>query len=267
MNKIRKLPVIIGIMLFIIAAVAGCGGAAKEQPGTTAEPVNLTIAAAASLKDATEDIKAAYEKQHQNVTLTFNLASSGTLQKQIEEGAPADLFISAGKPQMDALEQKGLLIDDSRKDLLGNELVLIAGKDSELTGFEGLTGAGVGKISIGTPETVPAGQYAKEALTSMELWDQIQPKLVLAKDVRQVLTYVETGNVDAGLVYRSDAAVGKDIKVVASAPADSHKPVVYPVALIKDTKNQKDTEDFANYLFGDEAAKIFDKYGFTTLTK
>lgn len=266
MRKMRKLPVIIGIMLFIMAAVVGCGGA-KEQPKTAAEPVNLTIAAAASLKDATEDIEAAYKKQHPNVTLTFTLASSGTLQKQIEEGAPADLFISAGKSQMDALAQKGLIIDASRKDLLGNELVLIAGKDSKLAGFEGLTDASVGKISIGTPETVPAGKYAQEALTSLKIWDKIQSKLVLAKDVRQVLTYVETGNVDAGLVYRSDAAVGKDIKVVAAAPADSHKPVVYPMALIKSTKHQKETEDFANYLFGDEAAKVFDKYGFTTLKK
>lgn len=260
----KRIFVFLTLMLFVVAAVPGCGGA-KEQPKANIEPVNLTVSAAASLQDTTGELKAIYEKQHPDVTITFNLAASGTLQKQIEEGAPADLFISAGKSQIDALAEKGLIVDASRKDLLGNELVLIAGKDSKLTGFEGLTDTSVKKISIGTPETVPAGQYAKETLTSLKLWDQLQPKMVLAKDVRQVLTYVETGNVDAGLVYRTDAITGKEIKIVAAAPTGSNKPIVYPMAVIKSTKHQKEAEEFAKFMQGDDAVKVFEKYGFKVL--
>lgn len=252
----------LALVLLVAVSVIGCGGQ-KEQPKT--EPVNLNISAAASLTDAMKELESLYESKNAGVTITLNLASSGTLQKQIEEGAPADLFISAGKSQMDALSQKGLIIEESRKDLLGNELVLVAGKDSTLAGFEGLTGENVKKISIGTPETVPAGQYAKETLTTLKLWDQLQTKMVLAKDVRQVLTYVETGNVDAGLVYRTDAATSTSVKVVAAAPAGSNKPILYPMALIKSTKYQKQTEDFAKFLQGDDAAKIFEKYGFKVI--
>ncbi|MDD4239719.1 MAG: molybdate ABC transporter substrate-binding protein [Desulfotomaculaceae bacterium] len=258
----KKIFVLIALMLFVVAFAAGCGGE-KEQPKT--EPVNLTISAAASLTDATAELKTLYEKQHSNVTLTFNLAASGTLQKQIEEGAPSDFFISAGKSQMDTLQQKGLLIDSTRKDLLGNELVLIGGGDSKLTAFNDLAGTSVVKISIGTPETVPAGKYAKDVLTKLNLWDQLQSKMVLAKDVRQVLTYVETGNVDAGLVYRTDAATSNNVKIVAAAPADSSAPIVYPMAVLKSTKHQQEAEGFATFLTSDDAVKVFEKYGFKVL--
>lgn len=258
----KKTLTFLVLALFIMAFVAGCGG--TKEPAKT-EPVNLNISAAASLTDAAGELKTLYETKNAGVTLTYNLAASGTLQKQIEEGAPADLFISAGKSQMDALSQKGLIVEESRQDLLGNELVLIAGKDSKLAKFEDLTDASVGKISIGTPETVPAGNYAKETLTNLKLWEQLQPKMVLAKDVRQVLTYVETGNVDAGLVYRTDAATSDKVKIIAAAPAGSSKPIVYPMAVIKSTKLQKDAEDFAAFLTTDEAVKIFEKYGFKVL--
>ncbi|OPX90257.1 MAG: Molybdate-binding periplasmic protein precursor [Pelotomaculum sp. PtaB.Bin104] len=258
----KKYPVLFALMLFILAVVAGCSGG-KEQPET--KPVNLTISAAASLQDAMGELKTVYEKQHPDVTLTYNLGSSGTLQKQIEEGAPSDLFISAGKSQMDALAQKGLIVDSTHKNLLENELVLISGKDSKLTGFDGLTDASVKKISIGTPETVPAGKYAKDTLTSLKLWDQLQTRMVLAKDVRQVLTYVETGNVDAGLVYRTDAITSSNVKIVAAAPAGSSAPIVYPMAVINRSKHQKEAEAFAAFLTSEEAVKIFEKYGFIVL--
>lgn len=260
----KKIYVFLAFLLFAVVALTGCGGS-KELPKAETEPVNLTVSAAASLKDAVGELKTIYEKQHTDVTITNNLAASGTLQKQIEEGAPADLFISAGKSQMDALSQKGLIIEESRKDLLGNEMVLIAGKDSKLTGFDGLTDPSIEKISIGTPETVPAGKYAQEALISLKLWDQLQSKIVQAKDVRQVLTYVETGNVDAGLVYRTDAIVGKDIKVISAAPEGSYKSIVYPIAIIKSTKYQKQTEEFVKFLQTDEAVKVFEKYGFKVI--
>lgn len=258
----KRVFIFLIVMLFVVASVTGCGGE-KEQAKT--EPVGLTVSAAASLTDAMGELKTIYEKQHQDVTLTFNLAASGTLQKQIEEGAPADLFISAGKSQMDALAQKGLIVDSTRKDLLGNELVLIAGNDSKLTEFNSLTDESVKKISIGTPETVPAGKYAKDTLTTLKLWEQLEPKMVLAKDVRQVLTYVETGNVDAGLVYRTDAVTSNNVKIVAAAPAGSSAPIVYPMALIKSTKQQQAAEAFAAFLTSDDAVKVFEKYGFKVL--
>jgi len=258
----KKILVFLVLMLFIVASIAGCGGT-KEQSKT--EPVNLNISAAASLQDAAGELKTIYETKNAGITITLNLAASGTLQKQIEEGAPADLFISAGKSQMDALAQKGLIVDTSRKDLLGNELVLITGKDNQLTEFNDLTGANVKKISIGTPETVPAGKYAKDTLTTLNLWEQLQPKMVLAKDVRQVLTYVETGNVDAGLVYRTDAAISDKVKIVAAAPAGSSAPIVYPMAVIKSTKHQQEAEAFAAFLTSDDAVKVFEKYGFKVL--
>jgi len=177
-----------------IVLLAGCGGAKEEPVG--AETLDLTVAAAASVQDVAKELKRVYGEKNSGVVITYNFASSGTLQKQIEEGAPVDLFISAGKSQMDALEEKGLILPGTRKNLLGNDLVLIAGKDSGLASFDELDDQTTEKISIGTPETAPAGRYAKEALISLGLWEKIQPKLVLAKDVRQVLTYVETGNVD-----------------------------------------------------------------------
>ncbi|MDD4170366.1 MAG: molybdate ABC transporter substrate-binding protein [Desulfotomaculaceae bacterium] len=246
------------LALFVMVSIAGCGG--TKEPAT-----ELNISAAASLQDAAGELKTLYETKNAGVTLILNTASSGTLQKQIEEGAPADLFISAGKSQMDALSQKGLIIEESRKDLLGNELVLIAGKDSNLAKFEDLADASVGQIGIGTPETVPAGKYAKETLTNLNLWEQLEPKMVPGKDVRQVLTYVESGNVDAGLVYRTDAAVSSNVKIIAAAPAGSSAPIVYPMAVIKDTKHQSEAEDFAAFLTTDEAVKVFEKYGFKVL--
>lgn len=264
----RNLAVIL-LLIFTLVFMGGCGSK-ENTTGKDQEPaqkVELNISAAASLKDAAEELKSTYITQHPNVTITYNFASSGTLQKQIEEGAPSDLFISAGKSQMDALAEKDLIVADSRKDLLGNELVLIAGKDSSLQDFAGLTDAAIKKISIGTPETVPAGKYAKEALTTLNLFDQIQPKLVMAKDVRQVLTYVETGNVDAGLVYRSDTYQAENIKIVAAAPKDSHKPIVYPMALIKASEKQDTAGEFADFLSSKEAADVFSKYGFDPLAK
>ncbi len=261
------------IVFILLLAVALAGGCAKKEADTTKEPatpaktVELNVAAAASLKDAATELQSMYTAKHPEVKITFNFAASGTLQKQIEEGAPTDLFISAGKKQMDALAEKDLLVADSRKDLLGNDLVLIAGKDSILKDLNGLTDPAIKKISIGTPETVPAGKYAQEALTSLNLYDQLQAKIVMAKDVRQVLTYVETGNVDAGLVYKSDTYGADKVKVVTVVPESSHKPIVYPMSIIKASKNQKEAQAFADFLASSEAAAVFSKYQFNPLVK
>lgn len=264
-----KKSVFTALFALLLIFSAGCSNTQNDQQQTgeqTSAPVNLTVAAAASLQDAMKELADVYRKIEPGVTIDFNFASSGTLQKQIEEGAPLDLFLSAGQKQMDAVAAKGLIDPATRRDLLGNEMVLIIPGSGKITKFEELAGTGINKISIGTPETVPAGKYAKETLVSQNLWEKVQSKLVLAKDVRQVLTYVETGNVDAGLVYKSDAMLGKDIKIAASAPAGSHQPIVYPVAVVKGTKYPQQAKAFAAFLTSPEAAAIFKKYGLITLT-
>lgn len=262
----KKLFCLLFSAVFMAAALMGCSD--SKEPAAKTEPVELTISAAKSLSDAAAELKDMYQDKHSNVTITYNFGASGTLQKQIEEGAPADLFISAGVKQMDALEEKDMIDKDSRGDLLGNELVLVAKEGIELKGFDGLADKSIEKMSIGVPETVPAGKYAKEALTSLDLWNKVESKIVYAKDVRQVLTYVETGNVDAGLVYRSDVVgAGEKAKIVAAAPKDSHKPIIYPMAILKDSTQKAETVKFTEFLKSSEAAKVFEKYGFQPLEK
>lgn len=226
------------------------------------------ISAAASLKDAMGEVETAYESKKPEVNLILNFGSSGTLQQQIEQGAPVDVFFSASSKQMDALEEKQLIKKETRKDILGNELVLITGKENNtITSFEDLNKQEVKHIGIGNPESVPAGKYAKEALTSMKLYDGLKAKYVEAKDVRQVLSYVETGNAEAGLVYKSDTVVSDKVKIIAVASEDSHKPIVYPATVISSTKQDAAAEEFAKFLQTDEAIQIFLKYGFTELKK
>lgn len=254
----RKLICLLA-MLAVLAA-AGCSGNGETASG--AGRVKLVVGTAASLQDAMEEAAAVYNSGQRGVEIVLTFASSGVLQKQIEEGAPVDVFISAGVAQVDALEQNNLLAPGSRRDLLRNELVLIAPVDSPLAGFSDLTGPGFDKIAVGTPETVPAGEYAREALASMGLWESLQPKLVLGRDVRQVLAYVETGNVDAGLVFRTDALTSHRVKVVAVVPVGAHKPIIYPIAVINDTAHPKEAGELVIFLTGQRAREIFVRHGF-----
>ncbi|HZW82775.1 MAG TPA: molybdate ABC transporter substrate-binding protein [Candidatus Deferrimicrobium sp.] len=257
-----RVACLVTLSLLLMISLTGCGTAGNN-------PKELTVSAAASLKDSLTEIQKKYLQKNPGIKLTFNFAASGTLQQQIEQGAPVDLFISASKTQVDALEQKNLLIKESRVDLLGNELVLVVGKDNtDITSIRDLTKASVGKISIGTPGSVPAGKYAQEALTKLNLWDTLQPKMVLAaKDVTQVLNYIEAGNVDAGFVYRSDALKSNKVKVIEVVPASSHQPIVYPAAIVASTKNMQETKDFIKYLQSSEVQQVFKKYGFQILER
>jgi molybdate transport system substrate-binding protein len=250
------------LSLLLMVSLTGCGTAGNH-------PKELTVSAAASLKDSLMEIQKNYRQQNPGIKITFNFAASGTLQQQIEQGAPADLFISASKTQVDALEQKNLLVKESRVDLLGNELVLVVGKNNtSITCIQDLTKASVGKISIGTPGSVPAGKYAQESLTNLNLWDTLQPKMVLAaKDVTQVLNYIEAGNVDAGFVYRSDALRSNEVKVIALVPPSSHQPIVYPAAIVAITKNVQEANAFIKYLQSSEVQQVFSKYGFQILER
>lgn len=209
------------------------------------------------------EIESTYKQSHTDIDFSNNFASSGTLATQIDQGAPVDVFISAAAKQMDDLEGKGLIVPGSRRILLRNSLVLIVPLDSKLRDFSGLTQAGIRLIAVGDPASVPAGQYGRQTLLALHLLDKISAKLVFAKDVRQVLTYVETGNADAGLVYGSDAKSSGKVRVVATAPETTHDPIVYPAAVVKGSHDQAASLRFVEYLGSPAASTIFVKYGFT----
>lgn len=228
-----------------------------------ARKVDLTISAAISLQNALQEVATLYHTGHPDVQVHLNLGASGTLQRQIEQGAPVDLFLSAAESEMDGLESKGFVLRDTRKNLLTNSVVLIVPKGSNgIRHFQDLTQAAVKIIAIGNPESVPAGKYAEQVLTHFGLYDTLRPKFVFAKDVRAVLTYVETGNADAGIVYETDALTSSQVTVIATAPPGSHAPVVYPVAVIAASRNVEAAKEFESFLFGPESAAVFRKYGF-----
>ena len=223
---------------------------------------NLTVSAAISLKPALEEIAKAYGKETKN-KLAFNFGASGTLERQIESGAPVDVFISAASKQVEELESKGLILPGTKRVLLENSLVLVVptGK-SGISRFEDLTKASIKKIAVGDPKTVPAGQYAAEVFEKLNLTKAISAKLVTAENVRQVLTYVETGNVDAGVVYLTDALGSRAVSLAARAEPSWHSPIVYPIAVLKATKHEVAAKAFENYLSIREATQIFQKRGF-----
>ncbi|MGE5630595.1 MAG: molybdate ABC transporter substrate-binding protein [Caulobacteraceae bacterium] len=257
----RKIVLLIAFM----ASIMFLQGCTQEKPQKVQKEV--FVFAAASLKDSLTDIKYNFEKD-KDIKLMLNFAASGTLQKQIEEGAPADLFILAGRKQMDALENENMIENGSRTNLLKNRLVLVVSKDykDKIKTIADLADLDI-KISIGEPETVPAGLYAKESLTSMKLWDKLSSKIVFAKDVKQVLTYVERGETAAGIVYASDASVIKDSYVVETVEENTHSPIVYPAAILSSSKDKDSSKMFLDYLMSSESQRIFEKYGFSTVVK
>ncbi|WP_425058261.1 Molybdate-binding protein ModA [Sporomusa carbonis] len=266
MNKNSGL--LLAIVLLVTLLATGCSSTnqAPQAPSAAAQPpVDLTISAAVSLKDALAEIQSTYQAKNPNVRLVYNLGASGSLQKQIEQGAPADIFISASPKQMDELEAKNLINKATRKNLVENKLVVVVPKESkvEIATFADLAKNNVQKLALGEPASVPAGQYAQEAMKKLNIWDKAKDKIVFAKDVRTVLAYVETGNVDAGIVYKTDALSSEKVKIAATAPEGSHKPVVYPAAVLSGAKQSKAAEDFLAYLYSAESKAIFEKHGFS----
>jgi molybdate transport system substrate-binding protein len=249
-------------VIFILVSLLAVSGCAPAKP-------TLNVSAAGSLTDVISEINKLYAGDNPQVDLTENFASSGTLQTQIENGAPTDVFLSAAQKQMNALQDQQLIIDESRKDLLCNKVVLIVPSDSELdiTGFEDLTGDLVQKIAIGDPDFVPAGMYAKQTFEQLGIMEQLQSKLVMGSDVRQVLIYVEEGNVDAGIVFITDALLTDRVKVVSNAPDNINNSIVYPVAIIKTCKDREIAQAYIDYLYSNEAKMVFEKYGFTVVEK
>ena len=235
-----------------------------------AQDKTVTVFAAASMKNAIDDINAAFIKAT-GIKAVASLAASSALAKQIEQGAPADMFASADLDWMDYLEKKNLIKNDSRVNLLGNRLVLIAPKESKLNnvtigqGFDIAKLAGDGRIAVADVRAVPAGKYAKAALEKLGGWSAAEPKLASAENVRAALALVGRGEAPLGIVYETDAKIEKNVKIVGRFPEDSHPAIVYPVALTTNAKPE--AARYLDFLRSGLAKTIFETYGFTFLIK
>lgn len=240
--------------------------ATTEAAQAAGEETEILVAAAASLKNAyEEELIPMFQGKYPGVTVKGTYDSSGKLQTQIEEGLEADVFMSAATKQMTALDEEGMIASDTITNLLENKIVLIVptGSDSKLAKFEDIENAE--SIALGDPASVPAGQYAEEALTNLGIWDKIQDKVSLGTNVTEVLNQVAAASADAGIVYATDAASMADkVEVVAEAPEGSlAKKVIYPVAVVKNTAHEEQAKNFVEFLKTDEAMKVFEAYGFT----
>jgi molybdate transport system substrate-binding protein len=231
---------------------------------TSISAAELTVYAAASLTDALKEIAAAYEKQSGD-KLQFNFGASSMLARQIEEGAPADLFFSADEAKMDALEKKDLLLPGTRRSLLSNLLVLVVPTDASAApkSAADLVKSEFKKIALAEPQTVPAGIYAREYLQKLGLWDAVKEKVVPTENVRAALAAVESGNVEVGIVYKTDSLISKKVKVAVEVPAAEGPKISYPIAVLKSSRQPDRAKKFAEYLAGPTPRSVFEKFGFT----
>lgn len=261
MKKILTLAAAV-VLAMSMMIMTGCGGSEEKD---AAEKPEVTVLAAASLTDALDEIIAEYEKDA-DCTITPSYAGSGDLVQQIEGGAPCDIFISASKANMDQLEEGDYIDKETRQDLLLNTLTLIATaeKNDDIT-MDTLTSDAAGTIAVGEPETVPAGKYATQVFDNMAITDQLEGKIVYAKDVRAVLNYVESGDADCGFVYRTDALMMDESKgaIISDVDESLHDPIVYPAAILKDAPQAEAAADFYEFIRSDFAKEVFEKYGFT----
>jgi molybdate transport system substrate-binding protein len=259
--KIKRLfrVIFLSVLMLVFCTSASETSSAGDKP-------ILQVLAGAGLKDALSALKEVYAKKAPGVEVRYSFAAAGILRKQIEEGVLADLFFTPGKNELDVLQRQELIIPETRTDLLGNEIVLVTAKEKKnmIRSFADLVDKAQ-SISIGLPETVPAGKYARETLKSLGLWDKVEKRILYAKDVRTVLAYVDSGNVDAGLVYRSDTAAMKSGTLAAVAPKGSHSPIHFSMAVLKSSKHQTEAGKFIEFLKTPEASAIFTKYRFTPL--
>ena len=249
------------------ALIAICLVLANPFSTRVCAAAELLVSAALSLKAPFEEIGRAHEKKNPGWKVVFNFAASGVLQKQIEAGAPTDVFASASSKEMDALKASGLLLADSGADFAGNAVVLVAARNApvQISSFDDLKTGNLKRLAIGNPATVPAGKYAEETLKSLGLWDSLKTRLVYAEHVRQVMDYVARNEVEAGMVFLTDAIAGNDdLKVIARAPLTSHKPVVYTIAAIKGSKHGTEAaRNFIATVVSGEGREVLRKHGFT----
>ena len=260
MKKFTIVTIILGFMVALFA------GGSKDLDDKIQPKQEIIISTAASLTDAMNECILVYKTINPSVKVIPTYASSGALRKQIEQGAPSDLFFSASLSHMKILMDNEFILSDTKTDLLKNEVVLIVPKKNiaNVTSFKDIDTEKVQQIAIGEPESVPVGSYAKEVFTTLGSYEKLKAegKFVFGKDVRQVLSYVEQENVQAGAVYSTDAAISDTVKVVEIAPEGSHRAIIYPVAILKTTQHEQEAKDFLAFLKSSDAMDIFKKYGF-----
>jgi molybdate transport system substrate-binding protein len=248
---------IVFVLLFLVAGMPWDVFAAGSG--------EITVSAAASLKNVFEEIGKMYNGQNKGTKTYFNFAASGDLKRQIAAGAPVDVFASAALREMDDLERQGFLMAGTRRNFAVNGVVLAkpALSKMQVRSFKDLTRPDVKRIGIGNPATVPAGMYAEQILRHFGVWDQVKDKLILGESVRQVLDYVARGEVDVGIVFSTDAKVrAKDVTVLLQAPGNSHTPAVYPIAVVKSARNASAARSFVDFVLSAEGKRILEKYGF-----
>lgn len=286
MRKNRRAQAVIAMAVAAGMVLAGCSGqseterdaqesesaqetetesqAAQDTPAAD-DQTEILVAAAASLKNAyEEELIPMFQEEHPEIIVTGTYDSSGKLQTQIEEGLEADVFMSAATAQMDALNEEGLIQTDTIVNLLENKIILIAPASGgeDLNSFEDIVKAQ--SIALGDPASVPAGQYAREALTNLGLWDQIQDRVSFGTNVTEVLNQVAASSADAGIVYATDAAsMPEDVRVIGEAPEGSlAEPVIYPVAVVAASAHPEEARAFVDFLQTEEAMEVFESYGF-----
>ena len=250
-------------LLKLAAALAAClslSGCSQDK----GKKNELLVSAAASLTDSFAQIGDMFEANNPGLSVRFNFGGSNLLEKQIERGAPVDIFASAAQIQMDRLQGKGAILEETRRDFAGNSIVLIVPPDADADSlsFEALKDQKIERIALGN-EGVPAGMYGREVLQALGLWDSLQPKLIFAENARQVLHYVSRGETGAGLVYSTDARISRNVRVVARGQREWHTKIAYPIAVLKRSQNITLAKRFVEFVTGSESRKVLMKYGFT----
>jgi molybdate transport system substrate-binding protein len=255
-------------MLIMITSfmLPGCSADSVNRAGS-AKDTELYVSAAASLAESLRSIGSEFENEHRSIRIIYNFAGSGTLKQQIQHGAPTDLFISAEMREMRQLVESGLIAEDDWLPLFSNRLIAVAGNHSaaKVNSVHDLTDKIVKKIAVGHPDSVPVGAYTKELLVQTGLWDKLADKIIYAKDARQVLHYVETGNADVGFVYATDAMVSRRVTKIFTPSSAQYSEIVYQAGMIKLSEHRKEVKLFYNYLRGQTAKQIFAQYGFVPL--
>lgn len=266
--KRRRLFVYLLAGLLAYWATVTCSNVPTVPSNATAETVTIAASAAASLQDVLEEIASQFREAHPEIIVDYNFGSSGALQQQIEQGAPVDIFLSAATQQMDALAEKGVILPDSRRDLVANRLVAIAPTNSSLkiADLAELKEIPIDRFAVGEFRSVPAGQYAEQALKKLDLLAPLRSKFVFGNNVRGVLAAVESGNVDLGMVYATDAALSERVKVLATVPEALHPPIRYPIAILKTSAHPEAARQLVRFLQEAPAQQIFADFGFVPLT-
>lgn len=260
-ERMNKVKIFVFICLFIV--LSSCG----SNSDTESAQRELHISAAISLSEALEELKDLFEIEF-DVTLIFYFGGSGKLAQQIEQGAPGDVYISANEEWMDMLIEKNLVEKDSYTPIVGNRLVFISRIDVTLEkdNLHVLSSPAIKQIAIGHPDTVPAGYYAKMALENSDLWDSVEEKMIYTQDVRQVATYVETGNAEVGFTYESDLIHAENVEVLSYVDESLYEPIIYPGAIRTDANEVELAEQFLQFLTTERAQEVFKKHGFSRLT-